>query len=232
MNRKRYQPFYKQVLQVRKNIQNRVKLFRLKKQKWVRFQNYAQKQLKFFKRFKVKDQYQLSVAKFRSRGNSFRKKFKNDLLSRKTLKLFYGELRQSYLNCLIEKVRPLKNPEKVLFYILEHRIDVILYRANFASSIKHARQMILHGHIKVNGKKMTICSYVVKPGSYITASKNLAVRAVIRKQIDMSNFWPLPPKHLVVNYKTLQVIPIAHNDQIENFQPVFNHYLNIDTIIT
>ena len=68
---KRYKPFYKQFLRLRQNVQNRAKLFKFKKQKWQRFQQYAKNQLIIKKRFKVKDQSQLSVSKFASRGNSF-----------------------------------------------------------------------------------------------------------------------------------------------------------------
>ena len=73
VTKKRYKPFYKQFIRLRKNVQNRPKLFTFKKQKWKRFQQFSKKQLKFYKRFKIKDQFQLSVSKFTSRGNSFQK---------------------------------------------------------------------------------------------------------------------------------------------------------------
>ena len=59
-SKKRYKPFYKQFLRLRKNIQNRSKLLKFKKQKWIRFQQYLKNQLKFYKRFKIKDQFQLN----------------------------------------------------------------------------------------------------------------------------------------------------------------------------
>ena len=79
-SKKRYKPFYKQFLRLRKNIQNRSKLLKFKKQKWIRFQQYLKNQLKFYKRFKIKDQFQLSISKFASRGNSFQKMFKKKCL--------------------------------------------------------------------------------------------------------------------------------------------------------
>ena len=93
---KRYKPFYKQFLRLRKNVQNRPKLFKFKKQKWARFQQYSKKQLNFYRRFKIKDQFQLSVSKFASRGNSFQKKFRNNLYDRKAFSLFYGKLKKKY----------------------------------------------------------------------------------------------------------------------------------------
>ena len=103
--KKRNKPFYKQFLRLRQNVQNRTKLFTFKKQKWQRFNLTLKKQLKFFKRFKVRDQFQLSVSKFASRGNSFQRKFRNNLHQRKTFSLFYGGLKKSYLKKSILKLQ-------------------------------------------------------------------------------------------------------------------------------
>ena len=97
VTKKRHKPFYKQFLRLRKNIQNRPKLLKFRKQKWIRFQQHSKNQLKFYKRFKIKDQFQLSASKFASRGNSFKKKFKNNLYERKIFSLFYGQLKKKYL---------------------------------------------------------------------------------------------------------------------------------------
>ena len=77
--KKRHKPFYKQFLRLRQNVQNRAKLFRFKKQKLQKFKKYSENQLGFYKRFKLKDQFQLLASKFASRGNSFQKKFRNNL---------------------------------------------------------------------------------------------------------------------------------------------------------
>ena len=62
--------------------------------------------------------------------------------------------------------------------LLETRLDNLVYRLGFASTRKQARQLVCHGHILVNGKKLDIPSYTVKPGQVIElkeASKNLAI---------------------------------------------------------
>jgi small subunit ribosomal protein S4 len=51
---------------------------------------------------------------------------------------------------------------------LERRLDNLVFRLNFAPSIRAARQMVCHGHIEVNGKKVNIPSYVCKPGDTIS----------------------------------------------------------------
>ena len=101
--KKRHKPFYKQFLRLRQNIQDRLKLFKFKKQKWQNLQKNLKKQLTFYKRFKIKDQFQLSVSKFASRGNSFQRKFRNNLHERKIFGLFYGGLKKKYLKKSILK---------------------------------------------------------------------------------------------------------------------------------
>ncbi len=51
-----------------------------------------------------------------------------------------------------------------LIRILESRLDNLVYRVGFASSIRQARQMVVHGHVLVNGKKIDIPSYLCTPG--------------------------------------------------------------------
>lgn len=237
IQKKRHKPFYKQFLRLRKNIQNRPKLLKFKKQKWVRFQQYSKTQLKFFKRFKIKDQFQLSVSKFASRGNSFQKKFRNNLYERKTFSLFYGSLKKKYLKRRIRQFITSKSflnnsidfRHRTLKFF-ESRLDVVLYRAGFSLSIKSAGQLILHGHVLVNGIPVTTKSYILKANDLIEIAYSVKSRNLVKKSLDRSNFWPIAPKHLLINYKTLQVLFIYTTTS--NLMPVFNHYLNIDSVIT
>jgi ribosomal protein S4 len=235
--KKRHKPFYKQFLRLRQNIQDRTKLFTFKKQKWQRFNQSLKKQLKFYKRFKVRDQFQLSVSKFASRGNSFQKKFRNNLHQRKTFGLFYGGLKKAYLKKHILKSIETKNYANsnsldyrhVALKFFESRLDTVVHKANFSLSIKEAAQLILHGHVFVNGKPVRIKSYNLKTNDLVEIARNTKSRALVKRSIDRSNFWPIPPKHLLVNYKTLQILYVHQSDS--NLMPVFNHYLSIDSVI-
>ena len=65
-----------------------------------------------------------------------------------------------------------------LIGLLERRLDAIIYRAKFATTIFSARQLINHGHLKVNGKKVNISSYIVKEEDTVEIrdkSKQLAI---------------------------------------------------------
>jgi ribosomal protein S4 len=237
ISKKRHKPFYKQFLRLRRNIQNRPKLLKFKKQKWVRFQQYSKNQLKFFKRFKIKDQFQLSVSKFASRGNSFQKKFKNNLYDRKVFSLFYGKLKKKYFKKYISQFANMRRStgnfidfrQRTLKFF-ESRLDTVLYRANFSLSIKSASQLIFHGHVLVNGVQVRTKSYVLKVNDLVEIAYSLKSRNLVKNNLDRSNFWPIPPKHLLINYNTLQILFIYTDTS--NLMPAFNHYLNIDSIIT
>ena len=59
-----------------------------------------------------------------------------------------------------------------LLFLLESRLDNLVYRMGFATTRRGARQLVNHGHITVNGKKVDIPSYRVKPGSVIALKEN------------------------------------------------------------
>lgn len=70
-----------------------------------------------------------------------------------------------------------KHGDNFLF-LLESRLDNVVYRLGFASTRRQARQLVNHGHIEVNGKKLNIPSYLVQPGEKISikeSSRNLNI---------------------------------------------------------
>jgi ribosomal protein S4 len=235
--KKRYKPFYKQFLRLRVNIQNRPKVFNFRKQKWLKFQRYSESQLKFFKRFKIKDQFRFFVNKFASRGNSFQKKFRNNLQERKVFSLFYGGLKKKYFKVhVLNSIRSRKSKDsgsgdtqhKVIQFF-ESRLDTVLYRSGFCLSIKEARKLVLHKHVLVNKRFVTTGSYLLKSNDLIELSENIKARNWVKKKLVMFNFWPIPAKHLVINYKTLQIL-FLYTDS-SNFLPTFNHHLNLSSVV-
>ena len=186
--KKRHKPFYKQFLKIRKNVQNRLKIFKFKKQKWDHLQKYSRRQLRFFRRYKIKDQFSLKSTKFASRGNSYQRTFKKSLLNRTLFKLFYGGLKNKCLKTYINKHKnrqskkfKFQNYRQNILKHMESRLDVILYRAKFSYSIKNARQLILHGHILVNGDITKISSYIIQQNDLIEVANNLKTRTLIKK---------------------------------------------------
>lgn len=91
------------------------------------------------------------------------------LLEKQRLRAYYGVLEKQFERYVNEafKVKEGTTGEALLI-ILESRLDNLVYRMGLANSIRAARQMVNHGHILVDGKKINIPSYKVMPGSEIS----------------------------------------------------------------
>ena len=80
-----------------------------------------------------------------------------------------------------------------LFVLLERRLDNVVYRLRFAVSRSQARQIVLHGHVRVNGKRVNIPSYLVRPEDAIEideTSKNLVIIKDALKEFGKSGVMP------------------------------------------
>lgn len=91
------------------------------------------------------------------------------LMEKQKVRFHYG-VREKQLVNLVKKAKKDTSRAWVdsMIIFLESRIDNIIFRLNWAPSISAARQMVSHGHILVNGKKLTVGSATVKPGDVIT----------------------------------------------------------------
>lgn len=103
-------------------------------------------------------------------GNKRRGKdseFKKQLQEKQKLRFNYG-VHERHLRKLMKEARRSKTStgEKLLQY-LESRLDNVVFRAGIAATIPAARQLVNHGHIRVNGQKVDIASYRVKVGDVI-----------------------------------------------------------------
>jgi len=115
------------------------------------------------------------------------------LREKQKLKRIYGMLEKQFRLCF-EKAKRLPGiTGENLFMLLERRLDNLVYRMRFASSRSQARQLVLHGHIRVNGKKINIPSYVVAPESEVSVaegSKNMTVVKDALREFGKSGVMP------------------------------------------
>lgn len=89
------------------------------------------------------------------------------LREKQKAKRLYGILEKQFSNYVTEASKKTGDTSKILVQYLESRLDNVVYRAGFAASRGAARQMVSHGHITVNGKKLDIPSYRVRVGDVI-----------------------------------------------------------------
>ena len=79
-----------------------------------------------------------------------------------------------------------------LLQILESRLDNVVYKLGYGSSRAQARQLVNHGHFDVNGKKVDIASYLVKPGDVISVRENKKDSAIIKLNVEANSAKPVP----------------------------------------
>ena len=103
-----------------------------------------------------------------------------------------------------------------LLRILESRLDNVVYRLGFAKSRAEARQQVRHGHITVNGRRVDIPSFRVKPGDLVAVAPKAADLLVIKSAL-ISNERVQVPAWLEVDIEKLQgsVLALPQRDQID-----------------
>ena len=105
----------------------------------------------------------------------------SQLEAKQKLKFYYGNMNErQFRNVYRKAIKKKGNTAENLVGFLEWRLDTVIYRAKFATTVFSARQLINHGHIKVNGKKVNIPSYLVREKDTIELkdkSKELVVIA-------------------------------------------------------
>src|SRR3954462_4929366 len=91
------------------------------------------------------------------------------LKAKQKLKGYYGDVTEKqFKKAYTEAARMTCDTGHNLIGLLERRLDAVVYRAKFAPTIWSARQLVNHGHIRVNGVKSNIASRLVKPGDELT----------------------------------------------------------------
>ena len=103
-------------------------------------------------------------------GNS--SDYAKQMRAKQTLKGYYGNIGEKKFRAYYMEASNMKgNASNNLIVLLERRLDAVVYRAKLAPTVFSARQLVSHGHIYVNDKRVKISSYQVKPGDVITVSE-------------------------------------------------------------
>lgn len=264
----KYNPLYKNFLRLKVNPLNNDKFLKLKlnikhvtskdrykkqnsktikrwefiknsnKQKWKEFLDIQIRAKKFFNRFKPYSIYSYKTNKFASQGNSFKKKFKHNLLENLTFNYLYGGLSKKYLKLKMTEIyrsKKSKNSTNICTELFESRLDSVLYKSKFCSSVRNAQQLISHKHVKVNGAIEKNKAHILKKGDLITIEPKFSkqiqmnLKETFNKHPDLI-LWPLPPNYLTINYKTLEIT--MGDIQNFNFSNSFTFKQDTHSVIT
>lgn len=106
------------------------------------------------------------------------------LREKQKVKRFYGILERQFRRYFDIASRSKGNTGSSLMSLLERRLDNIVHRLGFAGSKRQSRQLVCHGHIYVNGKKVDIASYLVKAGDKITVKPRPKSVRFVRESLE------------------------------------------------
>jgi small subunit ribosomal protein S4 len=97
----------------------------------------------------------------------------------------YGVLEKQFRNTYAEANRQKGVTGENLLRMLEQRLDNVAFRAGWGASRSQARQLVRHGHVLVNGKKVTIPSYLVRKGEVVSLGTKAKAMIVVRHNIEI-----------------------------------------------
>lgn len=136
------------------------------------------------------------------------------LMEKQKVKRIYGILERQFSNYVAEAAKKTGDTSKILLNYLESRLDNVVYRSGLASSRAAARQLVNHGHILVNGKKVDIASYRVRVGEKV-ALKDTTKKSKLFENISETLAKKEMPAWLSVNAKDLSA-KVLNAPTVEN----------------
>lgn len=142
------------------------------------------------------------------------------LIEKQKFRYFYGLMERQFRGVYERALRRRGVTGEQMLQILETRLDNVVFHLGFATSRPAARQMVAHGHVKVNGKKVTIPSYALKVNDVIELKETNVSRQLAAKNLESSTSRSVPD-WLSVDKNALKgtVMRIPTRDEI---QPIAN----------
>ncbi len=118
------------------------------------------------------------------RGRIRESEYMLQLREKQKARRIYGLLEKQFRNVYAEAARQKGITGESLLRMLEQRLDNVVFRAGYASSRNQSRQWVRHGHVLVNGKRVTIPSFMVRKGDVVEMGPKAANMIVLRHNLD------------------------------------------------
>lgn len=152
-----------------------------------------------------------------SRADKKLSPYGTQLLEKQRLKAYYGVLEKQFSNYVKKATKSSESTGTALVQMLECRLDNLVYRLGLASSIRQARQMVVHGHILVDGQKVDIPSYGVSVGQVISLRAKSQNNAMFKENFSSNALsqYPYLEKDINSFSGTLTKIPERNEVPIE-----------------
>jgi len=125
------------------------------------------------------------------------------LSAKQKLRGYYGNIgERQFRRYYQEAMRRKGNNGEILIQLLERRLDAVVYRMKFAATVFASRQLVSHGHILVNGKKVNIASYQVKDGDTVEVRGKAKQFAVVMAAAELAE--RDVPDYILVDHKEMK----------------------------
>jgi small subunit ribosomal protein S4 len=149
--------------------------------------------------------------------SKFKKKpteYATQLREKQKVKRYYGLFERQFRRYFEMATEQKGVTGEMLLQLLERRLDNLIHKAGFAPSKKCARQLVLHGHIMVNGVKLDIPSYIVNPDEIVSMDEKAKNLDLVVKSLESSQNKVLPP-WLEIDSKNLTIKMISIPSRLE-----------------
>ena len=124
-----------------------------------------------------------SSRNIRPNANKKLTEYGTQLREKQKARFVYGVMERQFYKLYEEATRKEGVTGELLLQYLERRLDNVVYRLGFGSTRRQARQIVSHGHILINGKRVDIASYRVKQGDVITLKEGSSELAIIKESV-------------------------------------------------
>lgn len=148
------------------------------------------------------------------------------LAEKQKLRLMYGLMERQFRG-YYEKAASMRGVTgELMLQFLERRLDNVVFRLGFANTRRGARQMVGHGHVAVNGQKVDISSYQVKPGDTITVRERPKSKQLGSRGVELTQIVPVPD-WMTVNKENLSghIVRLPSREEIA---PIVNEQLIVE----
>ena len=145
------------------------------------------------------------------------------LREKQKVKRYYGVLEKQFRIYFAQAEKERRNTGTALLCLLERRLDNVVIKLNFTDSRRDARQLVAHGHIHVNGRKVDIASFMVKQGDKITLKDAPKTQKMVKSYLEAGSGasvqpWlqldPAVPEGIVVAMPSREDIQIPVEEQL------------------
>lgn len=148
------------------------------------------------------------------------------LSEKQKLRYMYGLYERQFRHLFNKALRKRGVTGETLLQLLETRLDNIAFRLGFATSRPFARQMVVHGHLRVNGKKVSSPSFNVKAGDVIEVRDSAKARAIVQKNLETNQMITIPD-WMILNKEVMKG-EIKRIPTREEIAPIVNERLVVE----